>query len=72
MADRQQEEDNAEKFVTTLSPEDQEKYNALKNEHDRLAKEVENHSTQLDELESRSRKLEEELRPFPVLFKSSL
>lgn len=61
-----QENDEAEKFITTLSTDDQEKYSQLKAEQNRLAKEVENITTQLNVLETRARKLEEELHLSPV------
>jgi predicted nucleic acid-binding Zn-ribbon protein len=50
----------------TLTPSEQEKYSQLRTEQNILAKEVENTTTQLSALETRARKLEEELRPFPV------
>lgn len=48
--------------------EEQAKYSTLKNEQDRLAKEAENRSVQVGELESRARKLEAELRSTPVIY----
>ncbi|XP_046656187.1 intraflagellar transport protein 74 homolog [Daphnia pulicaria] len=62
----QMENDEAEKFITTLTPGEQEKYSQLRTEQNILAKEVENTTTQLSALETRARKLEEELRPFPA------
>lgn len=62
----QMENDEAEKLITSLAAEDQEKYSQLKTEQNRLAKEVENTTTQLTVLEARARKLEEELRLSPV------
>lgn len=53
-------------MITSLAAEDQEKYSQLKTEQNRLAKEVENTTTQLTVLEARARKLEEELRLSPV------
>ncbi|XP_046455404.1 intraflagellar transport protein 74 homolog [Daphnia pulex] len=60
------ENDKAEKFITTLTTGKQEKYSQLRTEQNILAKEVENTTTQLSALETRARKLEEELRPFPA------
>ncbi|XP_046657786.1 uncharacterized protein LOC124351066 [Daphnia pulicaria] len=62
----QMENDKAEKFITTLTTGKQEKYSQLRTEQNILAKEVENTTTQLSALETRARKLEEELRPFPA------
>jgi predicted nucleic acid-binding Zn-ribbon protein len=62
----QKENDEAEKFITTLTPGEQERYSQLRTEQNILAKEVENTTTQLSALETKARKLEEELRPFPV------
>ena len=45
---------------------EQEKYNNLKLEHDRLIKEVESETLRMNELENRFSKLEHDLKLFPV------
>ena len=65
--DIQAENDASERFVTTLSAEEQVKYAELRSEQDRLAREVENRATQASELDNRARKLEAELRAIPVI-----
>lgn len=58
--------EEAEKFLTTLSAEEQEKYSRLRVKQDDLGKQIENATSQITEFDYRLRKLEEELRLIPV------
>ena len=53
-------------MLLNLPAMEQEKYNNLKLEHDRLIKEVESETLRMNELENRFSKLEHDLKLFPV------